>query len=318
MNFEYIKCDGCGREFEKGDDVVVCPVCGTPQHRSCYELGGGCVNSAKHHEGFEWHKETAEGVKTKASDESEENTASRDGQVDMQSKGGFFGNMDPGIGEGLEIGNEVPELDDLVESRVRALAPGITYEQRREQLCGFEIGKIISFIGSNVSGYVKKFRKMEHQKKHTFNWAAFFFSPIWFFYRKLYKLGAVYLSIFVSITMLMAQPAEKFLSLYNGLIQNGIQNITEADYRSLMSAVVPVVVFEAITLVIRLIAGFTADKSYWKYCRKSLEKVEETKATHDEMTALSYYLSHCSTSFLFALLSMIVYYFLPSLLLSLF
>lgn len=313
MVFEHIKCDGCGREFENGDDVVVCPVCGTPQHRSCYELGGGCVNSAKHQSGFEWHKEPAS-----QNDKKAETTDFQQEQADIKPRGGIFGNTDPGIGDSIDIGNEVPELDDLIESRVKVLAPGITYEQRREQLCGAEIGKTISFIGSNAVGYVKKFRKMEHQKKHTFNWAAFFFAPVWYFYRKLYKQGAVFLSLFVSITMLMAEPAEKFLSLYNGLIQNGIQNITEADYQSLVSAVVPVFAFEAITLVIRLIAGFTADKSYWKYCKKSLERVEATRETHDEMAALSYYLSHCSTSFLFALLSMIVYSFLPQILISLF
>lgn len=313
MVFEHIKCDGCGREFENGDDVVVCPVCGTPQHRSCYELGGGCVNSAKHQSGFVWNREPA----LQKADNAQEAEASGE-QIDMKPKGGFFGNADPGIGDSIDIGNEVPELDDLIESRVKVLAPGITYEQRREQLCGAEIGKTISFIGSNAASYVKKFRKKEHQNKHTFNWAAFFFAPVWYFYRKLYKQGAVFISLFISITMLMAEPAEKFLSLYNGIIQNGIQNITEADYKMLTSAVVPVIAFEAVTFVIRLIAGFTADKSYWKYCKKSLAKVEAIREENDDISALSYYLSHCSTSFLFALLSMIVYSFLPQILISLF
>lgn len=31
------KCPVCNQEFKDGDDIVTCPVCGTPHHRECYK-----------------------------------------------------------------------------------------------------------------------------------------------------------------------------------------------------------------------------------------------------------------------------------------
>ena len=30
-------CEGCGRPLALTDDIVVCPDCGAPYHRECYE-----------------------------------------------------------------------------------------------------------------------------------------------------------------------------------------------------------------------------------------------------------------------------------------
>ena len=38
------KCFVCGQVFTDNDDVVVCPDCGTPYHRACWQKNGACVN----------------------------------------------------------------------------------------------------------------------------------------------------------------------------------------------------------------------------------------------------------------------------------
>lgn len=318
MNFENMKCDGCGRVFEKDDDVVVCPECGTPQHRRCYELCGGCVNSGKHKLGFEWQKENLpEKAENNFKAENEAQGNITQSRQDIPPRSGFFGNMDPGIGDSIDPNGELPRLDDLIESRVKALAPGITPEQRSERLCGAELGTTISFIGSNAAVYVKKFRKREHENKHTFNWAAFFFTPYWFFYRKLYKAGAIYISLLISLTMLAVQPVEDAFAIYDGILQSGATTIADAQYSQLMTAMIPVIIIEALMFLIHLVAGFTADKMYWNHCRKSLERVEELRRG-DEVSALECYLKRCSTSFLMGLVAILAYSFLPQLLISLF
>ena len=45
------ECSVCKVTFRDSDDVVVCPVCGTPYHRACYSVESGCVNK-------EWHGKT--------------------------------------------------------------------------------------------------------------------------------------------------------------------------------------------------------------------------------------------------------------------
>ena len=37
------KCPICSEKFKADDDIVVCPKCGAPYHRSCYEKEGRCI-----------------------------------------------------------------------------------------------------------------------------------------------------------------------------------------------------------------------------------------------------------------------------------
>ena len=41
-------CEGCGRPLALTDDIVVCPDCGAPYHRSCYEKMGLCIHAPAH------------------------------------------------------------------------------------------------------------------------------------------------------------------------------------------------------------------------------------------------------------------------------
>lgn len=52
--FDGCECPICKKTLNAGDDIVVCPDCGAPYHRACYEKAGACVYSAQHKDGFEW------------------------------------------------------------------------------------------------------------------------------------------------------------------------------------------------------------------------------------------------------------------------
>ncbi len=57
MNYYNQRCPHCKKVFTKDDDIVVCPVCGTPQHRECYEEENKCVNAHMHLHGYVWSPE---------------------------------------------------------------------------------------------------------------------------------------------------------------------------------------------------------------------------------------------------------------------
>ena len=59
MFYDNAVCDGCGQPLLEGEDIVVCPDCGTPQHRKCYELNNRCVNEHLHESGFVWQNPNA-------------------------------------------------------------------------------------------------------------------------------------------------------------------------------------------------------------------------------------------------------------------
>ena len=48
------QCIICQERFKVDDDIVVCPECGTPYHRACWETQGRCINTALHAVGGSW------------------------------------------------------------------------------------------------------------------------------------------------------------------------------------------------------------------------------------------------------------------------
>ena len=54
MKYTGYSCAFCGKTFTEEDDVAVCPVCGTPHHRACYQETKNCANASLHEQGFVW------------------------------------------------------------------------------------------------------------------------------------------------------------------------------------------------------------------------------------------------------------------------
>ena len=52
MEFTDYFCPVCEKRFINGDDVVVCPECGAPHHRECFEQLGHCFYEDRHSPGF--------------------------------------------------------------------------------------------------------------------------------------------------------------------------------------------------------------------------------------------------------------------------
>ena len=53
-------CIGCKNTFEPDDDIVVCPECGTPYHRDCWNAHGHCINTELHETGGSWQRPKTE------------------------------------------------------------------------------------------------------------------------------------------------------------------------------------------------------------------------------------------------------------------
>lgn len=56
------QCTSCHELFNKNDDIVVCPDCGSPYHRECYKNEGKCLNVELHEKGTEWQPEKREPI----------------------------------------------------------------------------------------------------------------------------------------------------------------------------------------------------------------------------------------------------------------
>lgn len=321
MNFENVKCDGCGKMIEKGQDVVVCPECGTAQHRACYEKNGKCVNYEKHADGFIWENENQNQEQKKAAQTvcpncgasfNEPKTTCPNCGFDRNKEKDDLKSRQQAERQQLEElmqqseEGELPDLDKLIDIRVNTVAPGITEQQRKEQLCGHDIGTTASFISSSVSSYVKKFRAIEHENERTFNWGAFFFAPYWFFWRKLYKEGIAVLGVSIILDLLCLKPNETFMNMYSAMMQAlAGQPSAQVDVSALLKATIPIYILAGLSLIMKFVIGFTADRLYHKYCTNSLNEIDRLKAENNT-DAVTYFVKKSGVSMLFAAVSFVV------------
>ncbi|MBP9989360.1 MAG: DUF2628 domain-containing protein [Ruminococcus sp.] len=196
MNYEGIICDGCGNEMHDGEDIVVCPECGTPQHRECYKAENCCVNERLHSKGFEWiPPEQPEPDVEKVQTDTEKT------QENQNTQAPFGGNTAPFMSFGAENAEQI-------------FMRGVLYDPN-DEFDGIKVREAASFVQQSSKYYIRKFMNARNKKtKIGWNWAAFFFNPFWFFYRKLYKVGVIMLFLSIAVSSFISFNQDRMFDKY--------------------------------------------------------------------------------------------------------
>lgn len=204
------QCPVCGQKFRDGEDVVVCPDCGTPYHRACWQKVGACVHQAEHAAGFEWKPDNAPeeldavcpncgthnpagakfcnhcGVPLATSEE-----AAPPRQEPIYNR--------PNAGQGPHIDAYGPGEDGSIYRR--EIGPD-------DPIDGILARDWASFIGRSSLYYLMQFFRMSETKRRiSLSFSAFLLGPIYFFYRKLWKLAA----LFTALEALLTAPSVIYL-----------------------------------------------------------------------------------------------------------
>ena len=262
--FRYLnqKCPICEKEFQNSDDIVVCPLCGTPHHRECYKKNGECGNFDEHSNGFRWAPAQAEQPPVENENPVSEQPPIYNSQAAPTTA--FFGaGPDP-----LSLFPKNIEEDVATE-------------------------EVADFVQLNAFKYIQNFFYLK-SKKRTFSWVAFLLAPYWFFYRKLHKVGAILLALIIASSVLLSLPsaAEKFSNdLYDFMVQyqNVEQPETEEDANAFVDeyrqgfvnlfknnvAGTLLVMAQLIVLAgVHLFSGFKANELYYKHSIKQIRKIK--------------------------------------------
>ena len=263
MDLKNYFCPVCGNDFTEDDDVVFCPECGTPHHRSCWMENGKCINENLH--GIE---ENAAVTYTKPDDEieklqREENTGSAVTLPD--------GSEEPVIHRNIEI-----NASSVIDGK-----PAYLYEIA---------------VKKNQQYYIPRFALEDRDvKAPSWNFIAFLVPLAWTLYRKMYKISAAILAIYVAIIGIscyfvlsdeayvqasaacMAEDPEFITKVYmyeaGGdvvLTQNqqefieAMNNVTVPSYFTTGSTI--------ILYGIRFLMGLFGNKQYFKKLSKSIDK----------------------------------------------
>ena len=326
MRYKGNLCDGCNEPLLDSEDIVVCPECGAPQHRHCYDKNNQCVNAHLHGEGFLWQgavsEKTASESSTLVNEEKssnyitcpnckQSNPAGTEICRHCGMKFTMFGinvveslheqetkeklmKQEPkdlpdyqapftvGQGEGFDNSSETSEKQEE-PIYVDMESPEFFSDDSNifkgpypadDYTAGVKTNSLGSFIRNNAQVYISKFKAADAKGRNSFNWAAFFFAPYWFFYRKLYKPGIIMLTVQLCASLIASPAVEKFLVAYEKLAVADWTTMTEEAFGLILSEmqtlIMPVYILMGITFVLHLVSGFIANGLYKKYVVKNI------------------------------------------------
>lgn len=150
-----------------------------------------------------------------------------------------------------------------------------------------------AFVARDSQKYIAKFRKIASGKKLSFNWAAFFFSPYWFFYRKQFKPGIIFMTLQLCLNIIITPTASAFLEFSEYMATLDVAAITEAQAADLTlrmnELMVPMMIFMTVELVIKLVAGFIANPLYKNYAVHQLKEIESVPDRNQKLTRILKY-----------------------------
>ncbi len=197
------KCDVCGKLFADDDDVVICPVCGTPQHRACYQARGACVHEDLHVSGYEWKRPAPE----------KENPPQGSGTVSCKRCGAqnpagavrcqicgapFTQNEQTFQGETASQQNSTDAGASGRTSYTRS-GPGFLPDF---EVDGVTAREMADYLGpASAAVFIPKFNVLLQQRGSIAAWniPALILGPFYYFYRRMNKIGLILLAILAVI-----------------------------------------------------------------------------------------------------------------------
>ncbi len=296
------KCIVCSEVFAEGDDIVVCPECGTPYHRDCWNKEGRCVNTELHERGFSWQPvyENAESEQTEdiphrcprcgAQAEEGQLFCSECGMPLMQPNGESapFNNMyapphaNDSFSNAANGGTNAFNNYDMPNSQAgpNGFGAGMTVRQikltEESDIDGIRLGDLLEFAGRrsvSIVGSFIKFAKM--RMKTSINIPALLFPELYFFYRKMTKEGIFFMlcAFLLSIPQLIyfGQSGDLGMVLFN----TGI----DLSSRTFMN-VVSICSFA--NSILSIIAGLFANYRYYQLARASILKIRADETLDED------------------------------------
>ena len=182
-------CEGCGKPLTLQDDIVVCPDCGAPYHRVCYEKLGQCIHRPAHAAGYEWKFPY---------EESQLRTCPSCGERTLRDEETCrcCGAVLPPEGQEPPSSRESSEETFDYSQMYRQFGTSADPEKeffedafgKEAKMDGIARQDWLDYIGPAAPAYLAAYSRMQLQKsKVSMSFSALLFGPFYFFYRKAWK-----------------------------------------------------------------------------------------------------------------------------------
>ncbi len=169
---------------------------------------------------------------------------------------------------------------------------------------GIRTNTIGAFIRVNADNYIRKFKNAEYSGSGVgFNWAAFFFGPYWFFYRKQIKTGIILLTIQFCLSLIILPTTESMMAFIEGAsaLDPYASEAALAEFMSeFQQVMLPIAGVGVVEFIINLFFAFRANTIYKNYVLQNIQRAS-TLGKRSEKIAL--FTKYGGTSFMFVALA---------------
>lgn len=300
MEFTQYTCPVCEKRFVNGDDVVVCPECGTPHHRECYEQEGHCFYEDKHAEGFNF--ESAQVGNEEASDEDSDTILCPNCKAENEKTDFFCCKCGYPLGErdrGQNVNRNQTQQNQqgtpfgFGAAGMPGFDPMAGLKNDEEIAENVKAGEASKFIGKNTPYYLLTFKRLKTQNAGRFSFSAFVFSGAYFIYRKMYGIGIFIMLLMIGLTVgstylmlsdgwrnvyrTMLEASSNLSMFYGASADSAIAKFSSSDWLKMfiLSAM------SLARLIIMIVCGFTANRAYYKHCTKMINEIKQNELPAD-------------------------------------
>ncbi len=308
-NYIGAQCPVCSEKFAQGDDIVVCPECGAPYHRACYEKTGHCKFEDRHGTQECWKRPDA---------------ATVDGLSQLRCPS--CGTANPAEAVFCQICGERLNTPASRNTPAGAVNQGPRPIVRnpyttpyggldaRETIAGIPVRDWALFVGNNSYYFLPRFKQMDrHTVSFGANWSSLFFNFLYYFYRKMYLIGAVLLGLWV-LTFL---PSIGVVAVYMKQLYEtgGLAAMSQLDIDHFMAFLQNYQGLLNITSVLRYLSfilstgcALFANKLYFLHAKKKIQRIsEQFPDEQDRAHALAH---HGRTNFTLVIVCIAAFLFL--------
>ena len=255
-------CPYCGKPFFDGDDIVVCPDCGAPHHRACWNEHHACAFAAKHAEGHVWQ---APEPKTEPA------TVPHD-EADVK--------ICP------KCGSSNPASCDYCETcgsplvlRESPYSPPLEPVKDDDLIGDIPAHDFAVYVGDNAGYFLPRFKVFSRGRVIDWNWSAFIFSYFYLFYRKMYAFGA--LVLFGTIVLSLPSAALYLVDYQNLMIERGLLDkmfftLSNPDAAMTFSNIAWILLW-----VLRGFVMFCTNRLYYTHALDQIHRIREHGFTNE-------------------------------------
>ena len=276
------KCMVCSEKFTSDDDVVICPECGTPYHRACYQKEGKCSNTVLHENGGAWKPAYEAG----SGEADGEDTVCR-----------FCGYTNPPLtlfcqrcgmpsqsmskpNDQLYRGVNINDDPDAYNRNANSGIPFDTFLVNfSDPLCGFnpeedfegvKMSELGDFVGTNTHYYLPLFKQFkEYGRRFSLNISALFFPELYFSYR---KMPLIALAAFILRTLTMIP---QYIYLFAGSSGYGVISEFASQFNVMGTAFQGGMTISSIVYyVLTFTFGMLGNRFYYNNAIKKIRKIK--------------------------------------------